>query len=78
MKNDYENANTHAYDGVHLVVLAHLRRRRSLNGREGFGYLSPSGRACEAGFGAFCENETPIFHCVGGEQTEAKVQSVYP
>jgi hypothetical protein len=26
-----------------------------LNGREGFGFLSPSRRACEAGFGAFVE-----------------------
>jgi hypothetical protein len=37
------------------VVLAHLRRRWSLSGREGFGFLSPSYRACEAGFGAFGE-----------------------
>jgi hypothetical protein len=34
-----------------LVVLAHLRRRWSLSGREGFGFLSLSRRACE----------TPIF-----------------
>jgi hypothetical protein len=39
-ENDCENANTHAHDGVHLVVLAHLRRRWSLNSREGFGVLS--------------------------------------
>jgi hypothetical protein len=37
LKNHCENANTHAHDGVHLVVLAHLRRRWSLSGREGFG-----------------------------------------
>jgi hypothetical protein len=34
LKNDCENANTHAHDGVHLVVLAHLRRRWSLSDRE--------------------------------------------
>jgi hypothetical protein len=38
-----------------LVVLAHLRRRWSLSGREEFGFLSPSRRACEAGFSAFRE-----------------------
>ena len=27
LKNDCENANTHAHDDVHLVVLAHLQRR---------------------------------------------------
>jgi hypothetical protein len=32
-----KNANTLAHDGVHLVVLAHLRRRWSLSGRDGFG-----------------------------------------
>jgi hypothetical protein len=36
-------------------MLAHLRRRWSLSGREGFGSLSPSRRACEAGFSAFRE-----------------------
>jgi hypothetical protein len=50
-----ENANTHAHDDVHLVMLAHLRRRWSLSGKEGFGFLSPSRRACEAGFSAFRE-----------------------
>jgi hypothetical protein len=34
-------------------VLAHLRWRWSLSGREGFGFLFPSRQACEAGFGAF-------------------------
>jgi hypothetical protein len=47
-----------------------------LSGREGFGVLSPSRRAYEAGFSAFHENETPIFHYAGGEKTEAKVQCV--
>jgi hypothetical protein len=35
-----------------LVVLAHLRRRWNLSGREGFGVLSPSRRACERGIQA--------------------------
>jgi hypothetical protein len=26
-ENDYENANTHAQVGDHMVVLAHLRRQ---------------------------------------------------
>jgi hypothetical protein len=38
-----------------LVVLAHLRWRWSLSGREGFEFLFPSRQACEAGFGAFVE-----------------------
>jgi hypothetical protein len=47
---------THEHKIVkHLVVLAHLQRRWSLRGREGFGFLSPSPRACEAGFGVFME-----------------------
>jgi hypothetical protein len=50
-----ENVNTHAHGDVHLVVLAHLRRRWILRGREGFGVLSPSRRVCSAGFGAFME-----------------------
>jgi hypothetical protein len=54
-KNNYENANTHVHDDVHLVMLAHLRRRWSLSGREGFGFLSPSRRACEAGLSTFWE-----------------------
>jgi hypothetical protein len=32
-----KNANTLAHGGVHLLVLAHLQRRWSLRGREGFG-----------------------------------------
>jgi hypothetical protein len=31
-----KNVNTHAHGDVHLVVLAHLRRRWSLSGRDGF------------------------------------------
>jgi hypothetical protein len=62
---------------MHMVVLAHLQRRWSLSGREGFGFLSPSRRACEAGFDAFWGSETPIFYCAGGGETEVKVWSVY-
>jgi hypothetical protein len=50
-----ENVNTHAHGDVHLVVLAHLRRRWSLSGKEGFGVLSPSRQVCSAGFNAFME-----------------------
>jgi hypothetical protein len=38
LKNVCENVNTHAHGDVHLVMLAHLRRRWSLSGREGFGF----------------------------------------
>jgi len=45
---------------THLHMLVHtwwcwhtLRRRWSLKGREGFGFLSLSRQACEARFGAF-------------------------
>jgi hypothetical protein len=55
LKNDCENANTLAHDDDHLVMLAHLQRRWSLSGREGFGFLSPSHRACEVRFSAFLE-----------------------
>jgi hypothetical protein len=36
LENDYENGNTHAHGDVHLVMLAHLRWRWSLSGRDGF------------------------------------------
>jgi hypothetical protein len=55
LKNDCQKANTRAHGDVHLVMLAHLRRQWSLSGREGFGFLSPSHRACKAGFNAFRE-----------------------
>jgi hypothetical protein len=38
-----------------LVMLVHLRMRWCLSGREGFGFLSSSRRACETGFNAFVE-----------------------
>jgi hypothetical protein len=47
-----------------LLVLALLRRQWSLSGREGLGVLSPSRRACEAGFDAFRGNL--IFHYAEG------------
>jgi hypothetical protein len=55
------------------VVLAHLRRWWFLSSREGFEFLSPSCRACDAGFGAFWGSETPIFYCAGGGETEASL-----
>jgi hypothetical protein len=51
-ENDCENANTHAQGGDHLLVLAHLQRRWSLSGREGFGFR---------GIRRFCGSETLIF-----------------
>jgi hypothetical protein len=56
-----ENVNTHAHDEVHLVVLAYLRRRWSLSGRDGFGTLFLSWRACEAGFSKFLEVFFTVF-----------------
>jgi hypothetical protein len=47
-----ENVNTHAYGDVHSVVLAQLRRRWSLSGRDGVG--------SEAGFDVFFES---VLHC---------------
>jgi hypothetical protein len=44
-----------------MVVLAHLRRRWRLSGREGSRFLSPSRRACEVGFDIFCGSKMPIF-----------------
>ena len=52
-ENVCENANTLAHVGNTWWCWHTLRRRLSLKGREGFGFLSPSDRACEAGFGAF-------------------------
>jgi hypothetical protein len=56
-ENDCENANTRAQGGDHLVVLAHLQRRWSLSGREGFGVV---------GFRHFRGNEMHIFHYASG------------
>jgi hypothetical protein len=47
---------THMHmNDVHLMMLALLRKWWSLSGREGFGFLSSSRRACEAEFSAFRE-----------------------
>jgi hypothetical protein len=48
-----KNVNTYAHIDVHLVVLAYLRRRWSLSGRDGFGTLSHG-------------SEMHIFHYAGG------------
>jgi hypothetical protein len=37
LENDCENANTHVHGDKHLVMLAYLRRRWSLSGRDEFG-----------------------------------------
>jgi hypothetical protein len=53
---------THMHMMVYtFVVLAHLRRRWSLCGREGFGFLSSSRRACEAGFSVFVKVKRLFF-----------------
>jgi len=38
-----------------------------LKGREGFGFLSLSRQACEAGFGAFEKMKCIFFYCTGGK-----------
>jgi hypothetical protein len=47
-----KNVNTHAHGDVHLVVLAHLRRRWSLSGRDGFESVLHCFSAPDAGFGS--------------------------
>jgi hypothetical protein len=44
-----------------MVVLAHLQRRWSLRGREGFGILSPSFLASSVGFSVFVEMKHLFF-----------------
>jgi len=48
------------------VVLAHFEKEVEFEGLREDGFLSPSRRACKAGFGAFRENEVHIFYCAGG------------
>ena len=48
---------THLHMLVHTWWCWHTLRRWSLKGREGFGFLSPSHRACKAGFDAFVKME---------------------
>jgi hypothetical protein len=52
-KNDCENANTLAHDDDHLVVLAHLRWRWSLSGREGLGSSLPPAELARQDSGVF-------------------------
>jgi hypothetical protein len=52
-KNDCENANTLTHDEDHLVVLARLRRRWSLSGREGLGSSLPPAELARRDSGVF-------------------------
>jgi hypothetical protein len=54
-KNDCENANTLTHDEDHLVVLARLRRRWSLSGREGLGSSLPPAEIARRDSGVFEE-----------------------
>jgi len=61
---------THMHLLVHTWWCWHtLRKRWRLKGREGFGFLSPSCRACETGFGAF-EKMKCIFYIAPVESLE--------
>jgi hypothetical protein len=51
--NDCENANILTHDEDHLVVLARLRRRWSLSGREGLGSSLPSTELVRRDSGVF-------------------------
>jgi hypothetical protein len=67
-----ENANTLAYVVDHMVVLAHLRRRRSLSGREGLSPSLPPAKLARRDSGVFEElkrlfSTTPEV----GKETEA-------
>jgi len=64
-ENDCEIANTHAHIGLHLVVLAHLQRRWSLRGREGFGSSLPPTELVR-------QDLAPIFHCAKSGVEEPK------
>ena len=53
---------THVHMLVYTLWCWHtLRRELKFEGLREDGFLSPSRRACEAGFGAFRENEVHIF-----------------
>jgi hypothetical protein len=54
-KNDYENANTLAHDDETLVVLASLRRRWSLSGRESLRFSLPPTELARRDSGVFEE-----------------------
>ena len=49
------------------MVLAHFEKEVEFEGLRKDGFLSPSRRACSAGFGAFRENEVHILYCAGGK-----------
>jgi hypothetical protein len=59
-----------------MVVLAHLRRRWSLSGGEGFEVLSPSRRACERRIQVFSRKWNAYFPLRRRREKVAKVQSV--
>jgi hypothetical protein len=54
-ENVCENANTLAHVVDHMVVLAHLQRRRSLSGREGLGPSLPRAELARWDSGVFEE-----------------------
>jgi hypothetical protein len=54
-KNNYENANTLTHDEFTLVVLARLRRRWSLSGREGLWSSLPPAELARRDSGIFEE-----------------------
>jgi hypothetical protein len=54
------------------VVLAHLRRRWSLSGREGLGSSLPPAERASAGFRRFRGYEMPIFHYAGSRKKKRK------
>jgi hypothetical protein len=67
-ENVCENANTLAHVVDHMVVLAHLRRRRSLSGREGLGPSLPPTELVSMGFRRFWGNEMPILNYAGSRK----------
>jgi hypothetical protein len=71
-ENVCENANTLAHVVDHMVVLAHLRRRRSLNGREGLGLSLPPIELARQDSGVF-EKLKRLFSTTPevGKETEA-------
>jgi hypothetical protein len=60
------------------MVLAHLRRRWSLRGREGFGFLSPSRWDCEARFNAFVEVKRLFFTVPEAKKRRRKEVTRWP
>ena len=59
---------THVHMLVYTLWCWHtLRRELKFEGLREDGFLSPSRRACEAGFSAFRELEVHIFYYAGGK-----------